>query len=252
MNDAEFIKKFPLGRYKSPFDPNDYRLATFMPRFAANDFEAPDTIWEFPAAPLDQSLGMPEEKRGHCPGFCLANFGINEPTHSDFTNQDAHDLYYEMKIEDGEPLQENGSCMRSVAKVAKNKGMIDAYAFAASVAEMKWWLVNKGPLMIGTIWTNSMFDFSSNNIIHIDGNDVGGHAYIINQIINNELFGIQNSWGEYWGINGKAYIPISEFTTLFRFQGECIAAVELEPSALKPSTGFDFMGCLKAFFAMFK
>jgi hypothetical protein len=248
MTDTNIIKTFPLGRYKSPFDPKDYRLAAFMPRFAANDFVAPDTKWEFLVPPLNQG------ETPHCSGFALADWGIALPVQDNYTNQNGHDFYYKCKIIDSEPLQENGSCIRSVAKVMKQEGLTDAYAFASSVAEIKWWLVNKGPVICGTVWPDDMFRVDANNTVHITGgiNPNEGHCYIINEIKNNELFGIQNSWGLFWGINGSAYIPISEFITLFGFDGEAIAAVELMPqTTLQPTAGFNFMTWLKALIALF-
>jgi hypothetical protein len=246
MNDAEFIKKFGLGRRTSPFDARDYRLASFMPMFAGNDFIAPDTNWELPTAPLNQ------KDTPHCGGFSIATWGNTLPVQDNFVDQDGHDFYYKAKIFDSEPGQENGTCERSVAKVLKQERLIDAYAFASSVPEAKWWLVNKGPLLVGSYWTRGLFTPDSNNIVHITGEVVGGHAYVINQIKNNDLLGIQCAWGENWGVHGKAYIPISEFAVLFRQEGEIIATTELPSRALQSNSGFNFWVWLKAFLEMFK
>jgi hypothetical protein len=236
-------KQFALGRNPSKFDARDYRLGDFMPKLATNVFVAPDTKWEFLSAPLNQG------DTPHCVGFSIGDFGICLPVQDFLTNKDGHNFYYACKIIDQEPNQENGSNIRSAAKVMQQNGMIETYAFASSINEIKWWLVNKGPMVIGTTWTNDMFSPDSDNIIHITGGEAGGHAYLINEVRNNSLFGIQNSWGDNWGINGKAYIPISEFTTLFRNGGEAISAVELSAPISQPKR---WSGCLNALISLAK
>jgi hypothetical protein len=234
---------YPLGRNRSKFDARDYSLSAFMPRKGANAFVAPDTRWEFALPTLNQG------DTGHCVGFSMADWGICFPVQDAFTNANGHSFYYKCKIVDGEPEQENGSTVRSAATVLRQEGMIDAYAFASSVNEIKYWLVNKGPLIIGTDWTNDMFTPDSENVIHPTGDVAGGHAYLINEVKDDALFGIQNSWGNEWGIMGRAYIPISEFSVLFRYGGEALAAVEKVngvPQPPKPN------GCFAAFLGMFR
>lgn len=163
----------------------------------------------------------------NCVGFSGASWGINLPVNTLFTNEDGHRMYYECKIIEGEPEQENGAYVRSIAKVLKNNGRLEAYAFAPDMATIRWWLLNKGPVIAGTIWTQSMFTPDENNIITIDQNVVGGHAFVINEVREDGYFGIQNSWGKDWGDNGKAYIHYLDFEKIFKYGGEAMAAVEL-------------------------
>jgi len=110
-----------------------------------------------------------------------------------YTNQDGHNFYYKCKIIDGEPNQENGSSVRSIAKVLKSAGRMNAYAFAASVAELKYWLLTqpRPPVIMGTTWTNNMFTPDADNIVHATGDVAGGHAYLINEVTENNLYGIR-------------------------------------------------------------
>lgn len=163
----------------------------------------------------------------NCVGFSGASWGINLPVNTLFTNEDGHRMYYECKIIEGEPEQENGAYVRSIAKVLKNNGRLEAYAFAPDMATIRWWLLNKGPVIAGTIWTQSMFTPDENNIITIDANVVGGHAYLLNEWREDGYIGIQNSWGKDWGDNGKAYIHYLDFEKIFKYGGEAMAAVEL-------------------------
>ena len=141
----------PMGRKPSPFDANDYKLTSFMPKGIRKLSLVDEMMWDFLKHPLDQS------QTNHCVGFGGADFGINLPTESDFSEADGHRFYYLCKEVDGEPKNEDGSYVRSIAKVLRNEGRIEAYAFANDMASIKWWLLNKGPLVVGTVWTSAMF-----------------------------------------------------------------------------------------------
>ena len=150
---------------------------------------------------------------------------------------------------DGEPGQENGTSVRTMAKVAQKIGRIKNYAFAFTTTEISWWLLNKGPVMVGTTWTYDMMNPDADNIVHITGGEAGGHFYFLNAKLIEDYYLIHNSWGARdWGINGEARISIPDFGILLRQGGEAIAAVE-EPLT---STPVENKGCLEAIKAMFK
>ena len=232
------MKKYPLGRLPSPFDIRDYNLATFIP-YGASMFttEKTEMAWDFPTISLDQD-NLP-----HCVGFSLAHFGINSPINTMYTKQDGHDFYYKCKFIDQRPYVEEGTYIRSGAKVLMNEKRIDAYAFARNLHDIKWWLLNRGPLIMGTIWTVEMYTPDKDNIVRIGGEVMGGHAYLINEWRSDNYIGIQNSWGEYWGDKGKAYISAEHLERLFSYQGEAMTAIELpheeeeEKPVLPPEIG---------------
>jgi hypothetical protein len=227
------FKEFGMGRKPSPFDQRDYKLETFIP-----DMKGLKTImeekvsknWDFPGETLNQG------STPHCVGFSMANFGINLPVNSKYTNEDGHDFYYLCKIVDGEPNEENGSYIRSAGKVLKDVGRIDAYAFAFSMDAIKWWIINKGPMIAGIVWTSGMMYPDENDIIRPTGQVVGGHAILLNEWTEDNYIGIQNSWGDVWGEDGKAYISAEDFETLFAYNGEVMTTVELPLESPEPKT----------------
>ena len=219
----EETSSFGMGLIPSPIDVKDFKLAAYMPT-NLGDLSGSKS-WLFNAEPLDQW------DKPHCGGFGCADFGINEPIQDNYTNLDGHRFYYLCKEIDGEPNAENGTTLRSVAKALRNEGRINSYAFAKTVDEIAYWLLNKGPVIVGTIWTVDMCASDKNNIIHPTGKVAGGHCYVINEIVDGILFGIQNSWGLRWGIDGKAYISKVDFQSLFLSGGEAIASVELPISS---------------------
>jgi hypothetical protein len=211
--------QYQLGRKPSPFDSRDYELVNYIPRLRI----APKKIkqWDFPGQPLDQG------NTPHCVGFGSADWGINLPVQDSYTNADGDKIYYACKVIDGEPNQEDGSCVRSAAKVLQNMGRLNAYAFAATTKEITYWLQHNGPVLVGTEWTNDMFTPDVNNVIHATGASAGGHCYLLNGVPDCKHYHLQNSWSETWGINGGALISIKDFAKLLRSGGEAMAAVEL-------------------------
>lgn len=213
------MRKF--GRIPSPFDPRDYNLRAFIPRGEGLDITS--RAWDFPAdEPLDQ------RDTNHCAGFTIANFGINLPTYTTYTNEDGHKFYYVIKEIEGEPGKEYGATMRGAAKALRQLGIVEHYAFAPDLASIKWWLLNEGPLLVGTIWTRAMMEPDQNGIITVCNKIEGGHAYLINEWTEDDYIGIQNSWGNDWGKNGKAWIKATDFEKVFKMYGEAITAVEIE------------------------
>jgi len=217
-----------LGRKKSPFDERDYNLRDYIEKGGLLREVIKEKVWEFPSSPLNQ------EKTNHCVGFSMANFGINYPVFTPYKNSDGHDFYYKCKVIDGEPKSEDGSYIRSAAKVLREMKKIDSYAFAPDMSIIKYWILNRSPMIVGTVWTEEMFAPNQDNVIGIGGAIAGGHAYLLNEWRSDNYIGIQNSWGEYWGKNGKAYISAENFEKLFKYDGEAMAAVEIETSGTSP------------------
>ena len=227
----------PMGRKPSPFDARDYKLTRFMPTGFGKLSLVDEMMWEFPlSSPLDQEL------TNHCVGFSGANWGINLPIQDDYDNQTGHDFYYECKVIDGEPENEDGSYVRSIAQVLRQNSRIEAYAFANSMESIKWWLLNRGPLTVGTVWTDDMFIVKPDGTLDISGNVSGGHAYVLNGYRKDDYIRIQNSWGSGWGDNGQAWISSVNFEQIFRYGGEAMTAVELPLGGVDaPVTG---NGCI--------
>jgi hypothetical protein len=226
-----------LGRNASPKDERDYKLSAFIPKYLGN--LSGSKKWDFLAEPLNQG------ETPHCVGFGGANFGINLPIQDNYTNQDGHDFYYKCKVIDGEPNAENGSTVRSIAKVLQQAGRIKNYAFASSIDEIDYWLLNNGPLIVGVDWYNDMFTPDENNQIHIGGAWVGGHCGVINELMETGFYFFQNSWGG-WGIHGGAKIAKIDFEILMNNQGEAMTAVEL-PLGNPEGSGCPLGAILKTF-----
>lgn len=168
---------------------------------------------------------------GHCVAFAWAQWGNTEPIEDVYTNQDAHDIYYQCKIVDGEPGQENGSMIRSGAVVmqASPHFKLTNYVFAANVEEIAAWVLTHGPVVVGSNFYQGMHDPDpTNGIVTLTGRLLGGHAYVVDGYdAGTTLFRVQNSWGVNWGLNGYFFIFAKDLQRLLTEQGDACAALEI-------------------------
>jgi hypothetical protein len=179
-----------------------------------------------PAWPL--KIQLDQGQTGHCVGFGWSAWVDAEPVEGNYQNADAHALYYECKVIDGEPLAENGSYVRSGALALRNRGRLAAFAFAKSTKEIDDWLNNNGPIVVGTAWTEDMFDPDPTGLVKTTGAVAGGHCYtMLDKIDEDDTYLFQNSWGASWGQNGRFRMKRSDFAGLLADQGEACCAAEL-------------------------
>lgn len=264
MSALDNIGPHLLGRRPSPFDAHDFKLSTFQStdpldvalatllksrsvagatksyatlanpilKTARGPIPTPPTppppvptgnvLWADTEPVLDQG------QTPHCVGFGGAQWGNTLPVDDHFGNQEGEDLYYACKVIDGEPHAEDGSDVRSLAKALQQAGRLQTYAFAADVGQIIAWLQGEGPLIIGSNWTNDMFNPDANGVVSITGGNAGGHCYVADEYDpGTDMLGFLNSWSEGWGLKGRFYIPRPAFVTLWADGGEALAAVEL-------------------------
>lgn len=164
----------------------------------------------------------------HCVGFAGAQWGNTLPINDKFVNDDGHKFYYQCKVFDGEPNEENGSTSRSLAKTLKSAGRLNTYAFAATIDEAIQWIMTNGPVLFGTDWYTGMFEPNSRGFVEPTGNIEGGHMYLaIGYNPLTEVIEYLNSWSDMWGLDGRFYMHKRDAVKVFANQGEGLVAVEL-------------------------
>lgn len=171
---------------------------------------------------------------GHCVGFGWAQrFNSQESADPDaasfqgYTNADGDKIYYECKVIDGEPGQENGSQVRSGAIAMQNRGKLTAYAFASTVDDVVAWVQTKGPVVIGSDWMSGMDNPDAKGVVHATGSVRGGHCYLCDGYDPaTGLFRFQNSWGTGFGVNGYFYMSKADLAKLLAAQGDACGAWE--------------------------
>lgn len=164
----------------------------------------------------------------HCVGFGWAGWVDATPVPGIYQNADAHALYYECKVIDGEPRAETGSTVRSGALAVRARGRLAAFAFARNTAEIDDWVNNHGSVVVGTNWTEDMFHPDADGYVRPTGAVAGGHCYLLLDVLDSEdAYLFQNSWGSAWGNSGRFKIKRSDFAGLLDTDGEACCAAEL-------------------------
>lgn len=187
-----------------------------------------DVVWKN-ATQLDQG------DYGTCVGNGWAHWGNADPVNDAYAEKDARAIYYDATVFDGSPDDpdksgggQQGATVRSGAKAMQKRARNSAYAQAANVAEVKSWVREKGPVVVGTDWLADMFNPDSNGYIKPTGAVEGGHCYLlVGDLASEGAFLFQNSWGNSWGQNGYFKMKYADFQKLLGGDGEAWVSLEL-------------------------
>lgn len=134
------------------------------------------------------------------------------------------------------PPTDTGSDGLSAAKACKELGFISGYTHAFSIDDLIAGL-QFGPAIVGTDWLGGMDTPDGNGLVHATGARRGGHEYECWEVdLENNLLGFWQSWGN-WGVGGKFYVPIPEFTTLLKDDGDATFFTPLSEPAPTPTPG---------------
>lgn len=119
------------------------------------------------------------------------------------------------------PPQDTGSDGLSVAKVMKSRNLISGYQHAFSL-EALLTALSQQPVIVGTEWRHDMFDPAADGRLSVKGKVDGGHEYCLDELdVDNKRVWMQNSWGDSWGVQGRAYFAWDDMKKLLESQGDC-------------------------------
>lgn len=121
------------------------------------------------------------------------------------------------------PPDDTGSSGLGAAKALVKLGLATKYTHAFSLSALKSAL-QAGPVMLGTVWLNSMFDVDAKTghvIVDRNSGVAGGHEYVISAYdATGGAFRIDNSWGDSWGANGSAWFAQADVQWLLSQEGD--------------------------------
>jgi Papain family cysteine protease len=195
---------------------------------------AQDVTWANAEPVLDQG------DYGTCVGNGWAQWGNTAPFDDHYAELDARAIYYESTVIGGEPDDpdapgggQQGSTVRDGAKAMQKRGRLAAYAFASSVDEVRSYVRDHGPIVMGTDWTSDMFNPDPSGYVHPTGSVEGGHCYlVVGDLPGESAFRLLNSWSSLWGLGGYFKMQWDDLAHLLAQGGEACAALELAlPSA---------------------
>jgi hypothetical protein len=116
------------------------------------------------------------------------------------------------------PPDDTGSDGLSAAKVLKARGWISGYTHVLNGSHGLAEALQDGPVIVGITWWSSFYTPNSSGVVEIadDATVAGGHELVVDQFdaTDGGYFGLTNSWGTSWGINGRFHMSVDTMDQL--------------------------------------
>lgn len=210
---------YPLGRLYSP-DERDYPMRAAL---AVPGSKRVSRHWTTQAV-FDQG------RTNSCVGYAWKQFLLTTPLKTS-AGPSGLDIYDCARLNDEWTDNDNadlGTSIRAGASCLLDRyGRLKSYVFAQSLNDVILWVLNKGPVVMGTLWYASMFYPDPDGFVQPNGPVVGGHAWLLNGLdIRTGVATAVNSWGTSWGQQGKFKLRFDVLDSLLRQDGEACAATE--------------------------
>ena len=130
----------------------------------------------------------------------------------------------------------DGTSTLGLMKALKERGYIESYHWAFDAKTVANWVLNVGPILVGTWWTIDMFMPDVTGFIEFAGEKVGGHEWRIVGVDLDEhcpdgsvgAVRMVNSWGRNWGEGGRAWVSLADLDRLLKDEGEAVTAMEIK------------------------
>lgn len=180
---------------------------------------------------------------GSCTGNAAAGVLGTDPfyvTIGTLTDDEAEalKLYSAAETIDGDgpyPPNDNGSSGLSVAKAAKNAGLISGYLHMTSVAAAQT-AIQAGPFIVGSDWYTGMDSPSSTGLVEATGTVRGGHEYECYAYdAAADLWWFWNSWGLTFGVGGRFCYSSATLAKLLKADGDATSFVPVSQPAPTPA-----------------
>jgi hypothetical protein len=146
-------------------------------------------------------------------------------------------IYHQNTVLDGfpgtYPPDDTGSSGLAAAKTLKKFKLASAYHHAFAFSSLLRGL-QTNPCIVGTVWTESMFDTDKNFYVKPTGKEAGGHEYFCLGVdMEKDELWFRQSWGDGWGTEtdfcpSQAFrIRFADFQKLLANQGDATFPVPI-------------------------
>jgi hypothetical protein len=193
-------------------------------------------LWTCSSKHLDQGPSST------CVGHGTRNFLRCAPIQTSAPLPSACDLYrkavlldpwsendHEATLPDLDPGMESGTTVRAGAKALAAFGRLTRYAWAFDLQTTVEWVLTHGPVILGTMWYDSMFKPDSKGKVTISpgAQAEGGHCYLLRGVNRQtRMARFINSWGNNWADHGDFFMSFSDLERLISEDGEVCTAVQ--------------------------
>lgn len=128
-----------------------------------------------------------------------------------------------------------GTSVRAGAKLLQHLGYIDSYRWLFTVDDIINCILDVGPIVAGTDFTEGMANPDASGFLSPTGRNLGGHAFILHGAnVKKNYVIMTNSWGESWNEGGKGFIHFDVLEQLLQgisgYPGDFVTAVEVKKS----------------------
>lgn len=237
-----------LGRHPH-FDDRSrsYPIRTLLPARALRTARIWDVLGPFP---LDQ------QAEGACVGMGWSAELAADPVVIPVPDVSFAFRLYELAREQDRLMGNywgDGASVLAGAKAAAAKGWVAQYRWAFSIDDVIDTLVAHGPVVLGVPWFSDMYRTDANGLVKVGGDLVGGHCLLAYGYLPGTDHGpvvlLLNSWGDSYGIHGRASIKVDDLARLLADDGEACIAVDQLPAPPRPRPRLPwwrrFWGCVR-------
>lgn len=185
-------------------------------------------------------LALDQGSEGSCVGHGHGGRVKGAPDlHPEVDHRWCRQLYLDaQRVDEWAGEDYEGTSVLAGAKVLTSHGLYDAYYWAFGVEDTLRAIGYLGPVVVGTAWLDGMFEPRPSGLLEVTGSVAGGHCYLLRGVRLKatlpgeglkpiEVVRIRNSWGPEWGVNGDAYLRVTDLEQLLAADGE--ACVPTEP-----------------------
>lgn len=133
-------------------------------------------------------------------------------------------LYEASKLVDPYPgVDYDGTSTDAPFRILRDRGVIGSWRWLFGEPEVREYVRWFGPVVVGTVWLDGMFDPDRHGRLDVTGPVVGGHAYRIAYFSpSRHAYRIVNSWGRSWGDGGRAWIDADALAALLDQDGDAV------------------------------
>lgn len=217
-----------LGWRPSPEDLRDWTPQTLKAMVSLG--VARPVTWYIPPG-----LYLYQENKPYCVaysgGYLITAAGSQSPVTIGVDNDYCDQLYTDIKaiegVYPGDPDFNEGSCLRSLGKELRRRGIIDGYSLTRDFASANDWVDHYGCVVLGTFWWTGMFKPDAVGRVKPTGSKAGGHAYCWYGKDLTYDNGFVQTWGQTWGVDGKFFMDDLDTGGLIADSGEALLTIKL-------------------------